>query len=655
MKKAWFTLSELAKEALPGMPGTRRGCATFAAREGWDKTEFVRSRAGRGAGCEYHYSLLPEAAQAEMLLRYGRKVEKANDNSTLVPAGLHSEASANAWAFYDAAPDTRKNEAKRRHAAIMRYDELYPKIGVGAAAKTVAKEVGVTEQTIRTWIGIRRRTNKHDLLPALLPNKRGTHGKKIEIQQEVWEFITADYLRKEGASYSSCFERLERAAELHGWTLPNKRTLERRVAAMAAIVRISGREGQEALARTYPAQRRDRSVFHAMEALTADGHKWDVFCHLEDGKPFRPITVAFQDLYSGKFVGWRHDVSESKDLVRLAFGGVCMSFGIPSLLYLDNGRAFASKWLTGGIKNRYRFKVKAEDPLGIMTQLGVEVKWTTPYHGQSKPIERAFGDFARNIANGPWFAGAYTGNSPVTKPENYGERSIPFEEFKRVVDHEIMIHNARKNRTSKVCGGKLSFNEAFDASYETACRGGLIHKPTVDQLRLCLLAAEGVKANSRDGALNLMGNRYWHPALVAERGNFLVMRFDPADLHTDLPVYRRDGTLICVAKIQEDTGFSDTESARTHARARNDYIRAAKQQLAAEKKLTPRELVALMPPIPEMMPAPKPLPALKQTTGNLAVKAANEDAAEADFFEKLSRGIRLVREADEAERFDDSI
>lgn len=652
MKKTWFTLSELAKEALPRMPGTRRGCATLAAREGWDKTEFVRARAGRGAGSEYHCSLLPGAAQAELLLRYGRKVARANDNSALTPVDWRPDASANAWAFYDAAPDSRKNEAKRRHAALMRYDELYPVVGFGAAAKTVAKEVGVTEQTIRSWIDIRRRTNKHDLLPALLPNKRGTRGKRIEIQADVWEFIRADYLREDGPSFSSCYWRLERAAAEQGWVLPNKRTLERRVAELAEEVKVLGRKGREAAARLYPAQRRDRSVFHALEALTADGHKWDVFCHLEDGKPFRPITVAFQDLYSGKIVGWRHDVSESKDLVRLAFGGVCMSFGIPSVLYLDNGRAFASKWLTGGIKNRYRFKVKAEEPLGIITQLGVEVKWTTPYHGQSKPIERAFGDFARNIADGPWFSGAYTGNSPVTKPENYGQRSIPFEEFKKIVDHEIMHHNARKNRTSAVCGGKLSFNEAFDASYEAVFRDGLIHKPTVDQLRLCLLAAEGVKANSRDGSLNLMGNRYWHEALVAERGNFLVMRFDPADLHTDLPVYRRDGTLICVAKIQEDTGFADTEAARDHARARNDYIRAAKQQLAAEKKLTPRDLVALMPSIPDIMPEPKPIRALKRASTNLAMKVANEEASETEFFEKLRRGIRIAREAED---FDDLI
>ncbi|WP_245528436.1 transposase domain-containing protein [Gluconobacter morbifer] len=45
---------------------------------------------------------------------------------------------------------------------------------------------------------------------------------------------------------------------------------------------------------------------------------------------------------------------------------------------------------TGGIPNRFRFKVKEDEPVGIMTQLGVEVHWTTPYSGQSKPIERAW-------------------------------------------------------------------------------------------------------------------------------------------------------------------------------------------------------------------------------------------------------------------------
>ena len=58
--------------------------------------------------------------------------------------------------------------------------------------------------------------------------------------------------------------------------------------------------------------------------------------------------VAFQDLYSGKMVAWRVDRTENSNCVRLAFGDLVERHGIPEYCWLDNGRNFAAKWLTGG-------------------------------------------------------------------------------------------------------------------------------------------------------------------------------------------------------------------------------------------------------------------------------------------------------------------
>jgi hypothetical protein len=71
----------------------------------------------------------------------------------------------------------------------------------------------------------------------------------------------------------------------------------------------------------------------------------------------------------------------------------------------------------------------------ITTLVGSEgIHWVTPYHGQAKPIERAWLDFCGRIAKHPAFAGAYTGNSPVAKPENYGSRAVKWADFERVVN-----------------------------------------------------------------------------------------------------------------------------------------------------------------------------------------------------------------------------
>jgi hypothetical protein len=229
------------------------------------------------------------------------------------------------------------------------------------------------------------------------------------------------------------------------------------------------REGRDALKRAFPSQQRDRSHLHALEAVNADGHTVDVFVDWGDGsKPSRPVMVAFQDLYSDKILSYRIDRSENRDVVRLALGDVVENYGIPDRYYLDNGRAFASHWLTGGMKFRHRFKIREEEPVGIMGQLGIDVRWTTPYHGQAKPIERAFLDLCDRLAKHPDFEGAYTGRSTSNKPANYGSKAVPIATFMKRLHEEIAAHNARPKRKSLVCAGVHSFDHVFEASYTQA-------------------------------------------------------------------------------------------------------------------------------------------------------------------------------------------
>jgi hypothetical protein len=367
-----------------------------------------------------------------------------------------------------------------------------------------------------------------------------------------------------------------------------------------------------------------------------------VFVRWPDGKVSRPIAVAWQDLYSNLFLAWRFGRTENKDEVRLTFGDMIEKYGIPDDAWMDNGLAFGNKQMTGGVAHRFRFRVKAEEPDGIMKQFGVQVHWTTPYAGQSKPIERGFGDFARDIAKHPAFQGAYCGNSPMAKPEDYGSRAIPVEEFIAIVTAEIHAHNTRTGRRTRVCGGVKSFQQAFDESYAKS----LIRKATAEQRRLCMLAVENVKVR-KDGAIYLLENRYWHERLLEHRGRLVTARFDPENVHQDLGVYAADGTLICLAQLIETTGFADTEAARTHNQARNAFLRATKERMEAERVLSLRELVALQPKTEALEP-PEPK-IIRPMFGNLAVKMA-EDAEDAEeeteiFYENFARGLRLVPDA----------
>ncbi|MFG1466670.1 transposase, partial [Xanthobacter sp. DSM 24535] len=332
------------------------------------------------------------------------------------------------------------------------------------------------------------------------------------------------------------------------------------------------------------------------------------------------------------------DTSENKDLVRLAFSDLVETYGIPEHVLFDNGRSFASKQITGGQKSRYRFKIRDEEPEGIITAFGAEVHWATPYHGQAKPIERAWRDLAQNVARDPRFAGAWTGNSVANKPENYGSKAVPLETFLAVVSEGIIEHNTRAGRRTEVCAGRLSFAEAYALSI---ANGALIKRASEQQLRRLLLTSDLVTARQPDGAVWLEGNRYWSEFLVGHMGKMVMIRFDPDALHDRVYIYRPDGAFLGEAPCLEAAGFFSTAASRVHARARNDFLRASKAAAAAERKLTPEQVGALMAKIEAPEPPENKVVRPLFGAGGTALKQAYEHDQE-EVLEMFGRAVRKL-------------
>jgi len=598
MQERWYTGAELV--GLPGLPGTDRNIRAKAERDGWT----ARPRAGRGGGREYAFSALPPATQAALLLRE-RPLQPAAPRNALTPSG---DQLRSAWQRYEKAKQPMKDVAAMRLKALHAVRALQRGgMSLMQARDTVAAQLqrdgvrGGSAASIARWQQDVANAGQQDWLALLLPHYTGRTA-TADIEPEAWELFKADFLRLEQPTASSCYDRLQRIAATRGWTLPSLKTFTRRVEReLPRAVRVLARQGEDALLKTYPAQERDRSMLAALEGVNADGHRWDLRVRFPDGSEGRPAILGWQDLYSGKMLAWRLCDHESSDVVRLSFGDMVRAYGVPGSVYLDNGRAFASKWMTGGTPNRYRFKIREEDPTGVITTLvGADnVHWVTPYHGQAKPIERAWRDFCDRIAKHPAFEGAYVGNSPVAKPENYGSRVVEWETFERVVNEEIHAHNARMGRRTRVCAGR-SFDQVFAEGYARAT----VRKVSDEQLRMLLLAAEAVTASAVDGSVKLAGNRYWHEALSEHAGRKVVLRVDPWHLQGVAHVYALDGTYICAADCNAPVGFADVNAAREHARGRKQYKRAARDMLAAERLMDAAQVAAQLPGVtPPSMPS----------------------------------------------------
>lgn len=600
--KIWFTAQEIADFALPGLPKAKRKVNERAEDERWAlKVDpagmpLARPRQGRGGGLEYHLSILPAAARAELVKR-GVTMDVANDDLDVRQTSM--------WSWFDGQNGKIKAKAEHRMAVIAQV-ELFEQAGMtrSGAVTNASKMHGTSASTIWNWLALVEGVAPCDRLPHLAPRFKGG-GAEAALDPRVWQFLISDYLRPEGPpTFTSCYDRAVTFAATIGQTLPHPRTLLRKIERdIDPRLIIAKRSGVEALRQTVPPQQRTVASMHAMELVNIDGHKFDVFVKFPDGRIGRPLMIAIADIYSRKFLSWRFGETENAVQTRLAFADLFRKWGIPKGCLLDNGRAFASKWITGGALSRFRFKIREDEPTGLLTSLGIQIHWATPYRGQSKPIERAFRDICSTIATHPAFAGAYTGNRPDAKPENYGARAIPWDEFVRIANAGMHAHNAKLGRRTEMAQARgLSFDQVFEESYRAAPIG----KATPEHLRKALLTGEQIRADRKSGHITVAGNRYWAPELSRMSGKLLTIRFDPDDLHQDIHVYTQGDDFVCSAPIYEATGFLDMGAAKARARQEGNLKKAARELERQQDLLTAAQIAAMLPDYSDETDAPEP-------------------------------------------------
>lgn len=646
--KEWFSLAELAELSLPDLPHNVPSLHRLATSQHWrGHAGLARQVKGETKKVwEYHVSLLPISAQT--------RIKIAASATTPEEWKAIRERKNQLWARFERLSNEHRDICKTRLNVLCRVEELAAHKGVNrvAAIAIATADAGVQKSAYYEWRALTDGLDREDWLAALAPSFSpaidGVVPDMSDIHPDAWMFLKSDYLRPEKPAFSACYRRMMTVARREKWApIPSEQSLRRRFKReVGKAVTLLKREGRDKAKALYPAQRRSRAHLHAMEMVNMDGHKIDVFVSVPwSKKPVRMFIIGIQDLYSGKILSWRLSEAETWEAVRLVIGDMVEVFGIPEDIYLDNGKAFASKWITGGTVNRFRFKVKPEDPRGLLTTLGVNVHWTRPYSGQSKPIERAWRDLAENIAKHPFCAGAYTGNKPDAKPENYMERAIPLEDFRMHVAAQIIEHNAQAGRRAENCRGR-SFDETFAASM--AAPSTIVRVPSKAQAALWLLASDAIKTQKASGAVHFQGNRYWNRALNEWAGKQVIIRFDPDALHMPIKVYDLKNRMICEAECVADAGFDNIDDARLHARAVKTHQKAVAAKAEAEAALSAQQLgeISYKGSKPTPVEAPEPIrpTVTRLITRNQQVEAPVEAISDQHFEDSFSRALGLVQD-----------
>lgn len=643
--KSHYSAQELVDLSLLSLPRTKKAILTMAKRESWQ----FQARQGKGGGYEYAFSSLPQATQAELLLKQSA-VEIDNVSETPRARKELNYLPEVIWKPYEKATDKQREHAKAKLAPLHKLDDLVRNgLELMTALDAVAEECDIAKGSLKRWYYQVRSFERPDWLPLLIAkhnNKKS--GKEATFTEEAWEAFKADYFRNEQPQFGSCYERLKRAARENGWNIPSASSIKRKIEReVPKLVQVQLREGDHAVMQYYPSMRRTVAEIEALEWINGDGYQHNVFVRWHNGEIVRPKTWIWQDIRTRKILAYRVDLSENSDTIRLSLMDLIWKYGIPKKCTIDNTRAAANKWMTGGVKNRYRFKVKEDDVTGIIPMLGIELLWTSVQfgkgHGQAKPIERAFshGGLGELVDKPPSLAGFYAGENVYNKPDNYngGKDGVDYDTFILAIEDGIRTFNEREGRQTEICQGIYSFSQVFERDYKQAH----IRKASAEQMRFLMLMSEAVTLRKdgtfeldAGGKVNNRKNRYLASELIATAHRKVVVKFDPQDLHNKVWVYGLDGVFLAEAKCTDAVAFGDKAKGREHDKARKQMVKAVKAQAKATLTMNAQEAARYQPQFEEEAPLEPKIIELFRQEGNAVRKheAVLDDDEDTNDFEQ---------------------
>lgn len=285
---------------------------------------------------------------------------------------------------------------------------------------------------------------------------------------------------------------------------------------------------------------RDINLLQVGDVIVADGHNLNFeIINPWTGKPKNHMTlILFYDMRSNMPLGWEIMPTENTAAISSALRRAVLRLGkYPKVVYLDNGRAFKSRFFQGSQS------FDEAGYTGLYQRMGCQTIYAWPYHGQSKTVERFFGTFAELERMSP----TYTGTSIDNKPPRMlrGEKQ-----------HRRLHEQQYKGRCLTLAEAHTVIAAWFDAYAKRPQRGHLNGSCPMDvflegrgqgvnrEELIWLMMHIEIKTLQRNG-ITFQGQNYYHPALTNRRHK-VTIRYDLQDT-SSIWVMDQHGELLCEA------------------------------------------------------------------------------------------------------------
>lgn len=297
------------------------------------------------------------------------------------------------------------------------------------------------------------------------------------------------------------------------------------------------RDGEKALKEeVIPHIKRNISKIDVGEVLVADGKRLNFqVINPFTGKPCRATLIGFLDWKSTALVGYEIMIEENTQNIASALRNAILNLGkIPKFVYLDNGRAFRSKYFVGsadfseiGLKRIYE-------------KLGITTVFANPYNARAKVIERFFLEMQESFEKlFPSYIGTSIESKPARLRRNEKFHSEIHTEFTPTIQQTIqMINSWLEYKNSLPCPNDRtkSIKEMLDSIERQA-----INPRELDDLML----AQEVKTITSQG-IRFLKSDYYNDALYGLRQK-VIIKYSLFDL-SYINVYTISGKFLCRAE-----------------------------------------------------------------------------------------------------------
>ncbi len=479
-----------------------------------------------------------------------------------------------------------RQEAFRRVQICESFITRFPGYRCNDAVKFIesmeftAEEKLPSAVTLRRWVKTYIDSGRDPM--SLAPKYKEGDGPGTRVlDEQTRDLLMLFYCDQRKWSMSHCVRKAEEVTEKAIDYTSARRFLQSLPKAFV-IMRREGKDKYNNLVNPFTI--RDPELLYPMQRAVSDHHMLD-FMVRHEGRVFRPWLTAFTDFRSRIPLGWTIVEKPDKWSILLAFYRMTEQYGLADEISIDNGKDYKSHLLNGkSVKTRVDDKYngftdeRIIEMEGIFSSLGIETIFATPYHGQSKPIERWFGTLAEDFSKEQ---SSYVGSNTASRPDEIKEllRNIRKMEKRQSLPTLYHVQAAfdiwveKWANTWKHSGKGMNGKTPMQVFNENRKPARMLHE---NSKKLIFTEPIGTRLVSRTGitlnSINYYSNKYNHQYL----GEKLLIR-KPIWTDDFISCFTLDGSWLFDAGLYEYIDRGDVEH---NISATKHQIKAIKQEFA---------------------------------------------------------------------------